>query len=124
MDVEQQRIRKILLQGSESVLSALNPETVYFVESELIEDHLEGTLTESESELFVTNFLVTAERKDHLNEIRLLKRFSRDAFEFDASGFDEPSKESTSSTLRIVAIVLVAAITAMIVLLSVRLFQS
>src|SRR5688572_31913330 len=93
MNAEHQRIRKALLQGS--AVDAIDPETLFFVESEIIEDHLEGSLTPVESEMFLTNFLVNEERREHLNEVRMLKRFSSDAFEFDASVFDDPSETST-----------------------------
>ena len=122
MNVEHARIREGLLSGRE--MATVDPETLFFVESELIEDHLEGSLTPTESELFISNFLTTEERREHLNEVRMLKRFSSDAFEFDASVFDEPSDDTEGSTSRAVTIVVVAAITAIIILLSIQLFRN
>jgi len=122
MNVEHARIRETLLHGGET--DSIDPETLFFVESELIEDHLEGSLDPSESEKFLANFLVTEERREHLNEVRMLKRFSSDAFEFDASVFDEPSEESGNSTSRTAAIIVVSAITAVLIILSIHLLRS
>ncbi|MDI1240987.1 MAG: hypothetical protein PSX80_03580 [bacterium] len=92
MEVEHARIREALLHAAET--ASLDHETLFLIESELIEDHLEGSLTPAESELFLANFLVTEERREHLNELRMLKRFSSDAFEFDTSAFDEPVQDT------------------------------
>lgn len=124
MNSEHQRIRKALLQGTAVEMETIDPETLFFVESELIEDHLEGSLTPAESELFLANFLVTGERREHLNEVRMLKRFSSDAFEFDASVFDEPSQPARSSFSRTATIVLIAVIAAIVILISVQLLRS
>jgi hypothetical protein len=45
-------------------------------ETELIEDYLEGTLTAAEGELFEKYFLDSEERREHVQEIKLLKRYS------------------------------------------------
>lgn len=122
MNVEHARIREALLHGGET--DAIDPETLFFIESELIEDHLEGSLDPSESELFLANFLVSEDRREHLNEIRMLKRFSSDAFEFDASVFDEPSEESGNSTSRAATIIVISALTALLVFLSIQLLRT
>lgn len=122
MNVEHTRVREALLHGAET--DTVDPETLFFIESELIEDHLEGSLNPSESELFLANFLVTEERREHLNEVRMLKRFSSDAFEFDTSVFDEPSEESGNSTSRTATIIVVSAITAVLIILSIHLLRS
>ena len=116
MDVKRQ-IRSKLLAGSE--VGVIDPETLHFVESELVEDYLEGTLTSSESDLFNRNYLVNDERKELLNEIRMLKRFSSDAHEFDASIFDglddkapEPARSSVWPALIVAAIVIILLIAA------------
>ena len=124
MKDEHQRIRKALLQGSATEIEAIDPETLLFVESELIEDHLEGSLTPPESELFLANFLVTEERREHLNEVRMLKRFSSDAFEFDASIFDERVDDPENSTSRTSTIIVLCAISAMLIILSYQLLRS
>ena len=126
MPVEHERIRSALLQGSADSIATIDPETLFFVESELIEDHLEGSLTDSESEQFLSNFLVTEERRDLLNEVRILKRFSSGAFGFDASVLDEPSDDSekpadsSSSTAKVILLVCIAAI---LIYISVRLLR-
>jgi len=125
MNAEHQRIRKALLQGS--AVDTIDPETLFFVESEIIEDHLEGSLTPVESEMFLTNFLVNEERREHLNEVRMLKRFSSDAFEFDASVFDDPSETSAkpgNSISRTTTILIIAALVAILILLSILMFRA
>lgn len=122
MNVEHARIRETLLHGGET--DSIDPETLFFVESELIEDHLEGSLDESESELFLANFLVTEERREHLNEVRMLKRFSSDAFEFDASVFDEPTDNSGNPVTRGVTIIVLSAITVILIMLCIQLFRA
>jgi hypothetical protein len=47
-------------------------------EDELIEEYLEGTLTQNDAKLFRENFLVSDERKTHLRHIRLLKKHARE----------------------------------------------
>lgn len=121
MEVEHTRIREALLHGGET--ASVAPETLFFIESELIEDHLEGSLTPQESELFLGNFLVTEERREHLNEVRMLKRFSSDAFEFDASVFDEPVNNSGKPVSRTVTIVVLSAVTVILVMISIQLFR-
>lgn len=91
MGREHEEIRTALLAGEPSAggdLAAVDRETLFFVESELVEDYLEGSLSDEESELFRTNYLVTDERRDLLNEVRLLKRFSSGSIEFDAERFE------------------------------------
>lgn len=122
MNVEHARIREVLLRGGEP--ATVDPETLFFVESELIEDHLEGSLTASESKLFISNFLITEERRELLNEVRMLKRFSSDAFEFDASVFDEPSDKSEDAVSRTVTIIVLSAVTVILVMISLQLFRS
>ena len=122
MNVEHARIREALLRGSET--DSTDSETLFFAESELIEDHLEGTLSPSESELFLSNFLVTEERREHLNEVRMLKRFSSDAFEFDARVFDEPAGNSEGFVSRSVTIVVLTAVTVILIMIGVQLFRN
>jgi hypothetical protein len=122
MNVEYAQVRKTLLHGGET--AAVDPETLFFVESELIEDHLEGSLDPSETELFLNNFLVTEERRELLNEVRMLKRFSSDAFEFDPSAFDEPTREKTSPFSRTTTIIVLTAITAILIILSLQLLRA
>ncbi len=119
MEVEHARIRKALLHGGET--ASVAPETLFFIESELIEDQLEGSLTPAESELFLANFLVTEERREHLNEVRMLKRFSSDAYEFDARVFDEPADKSEETVSRTVTIVVLTAVTVILIMISAQL---
>lgn len=49
---------------------------ISLAEGELIEDYLEGSLTERERELFEKHYLVNEERRDLVNEVALLKRYS------------------------------------------------
>jgi hypothetical protein len=123
MTAEHERIREALLQGLEVGIGTTDPETLFFVESELIEDHLEGSLTGIESEMFLANFLVTDERREHLNEVRMLKRFSSDAFEFDASVFDEPSVDPKRPFSRAATIILAAALAGILIYLTVQLLR-
>lgn len=117
------QIRDALLNGSTAVGGDVDPETLFFVESELIEDHLEGSLSPAESELFLANFLVTEERREHLNEVRMLKRFSSDAFEFDASVFDEPQETTESTVSRTTTIVVISAVAVILILISAQLLR-
>ncbi len=48
-------------------------------EIDLIEDYLEGGLTDSETELFEQQYLVSDERRERVREIALLKRYARGA---------------------------------------------
>lgn len=121
MEVEHARIREALLYGGETASFA--PETLFFIESELIEDHLEGSLTPAEAEMFLANFLITEERREHLNEVRMLKRFSSDAFEFDASAFDEPTSKSEEPVSRTVTIIVLTAVTLILIMISARLLE-
>ncbi|MEO5859712.1 MAG: hypothetical protein ABIR33_12265 [Pyrinomonadaceae bacterium] len=126
MEAEHQRIREALLHGGAGIAS-VDPEQLLFIESELIEDHLEGSLTPSESELFHENFLVNEERRELLNEVRMLKRFSSDAFEFDASVFDEPSEspvDSQDSSYRVTTVIVILAITAILFVLFTQLMRT
>ena len=124
MAAEHERIREALLRGSVDNIATVDPETLFFIESELIEDHLEGSLTPPESELFLANFLVTEERREHLNEVRMLKRFSSDAYEFDASVFDEPAIDPQNSSSRTLSIIVITAITAILIIVSIQLMRS
>lgn len=86
MENETVKLKKYLLGNltpteiEEIDLQVLSDETLEeklnWAESELAEDFLEGTLTPMEIELFHKNFLVSPERKDHLKEIALLKKYS------------------------------------------------
>lgn len=99
MEPRHQQIRTALLNGTLSQGPERKPadaEVEFFVESELIEDFLEGTLSETESELFLRNFMVTQDRRDLLNEIRLLKRYSSGSYEFDARKIEAPHPELPS----------------------------
>lgn len=122
MNVEHAQVRETLLHGGKT--DTLDPETLFFVESELIEDHLEGSLDPSETELFLNNFLVTEERRELLNEVRMLKRFSSDAFEFDSSAFDLPTRDKTSPFSRTATIIVLTAITAILIILSLQLLRA
>src|SRR5437763_2043708 len=53
-------------------------EHLALAESDLIEDYLEGSLSTEELALFNSNFLTSADRKQQLGEISLLKRYARD----------------------------------------------
>jgi len=121
MELEHAQIREGLLRGDQT--ATVDPETLFFIESELIEDHLEGSLTTAESELFLANFLVTEERREHLNEVRMLKRFSSDAFEFDASVFDEPADNSEKPVSRTITLIVLSALTVLLIMISVQLFR-
>lgn len=69
-------------------------EKLYRAENELAEDFLEGTLTPEETELFYKNFLVSAQRKEHLKEIALLKKYAGNAF--NAQSSSKLTDESTA----------------------------
>src|SRR5215213_7871459 len=51
-------------------------EKMSFAEEELVEEFLDGELTEAERELFYRNFLTTAARKELLEETALLRNFA------------------------------------------------
>ena len=121
MSIEHARVREALLHGEPATVDA---ETLFFVESELIEDHLEGSLTPSESELFISNFLTTEERREHLNEVRMLKRFSSDAFEFDASVFDEPAENVEKSVSWTFTVIVLSAVAVILILICIQLLSS
>ncbi|MGI8640521.1 MAG: hypothetical protein ACR2MG_11335 [Pyrinomonadaceae bacterium] len=53
-------------------------EKLHSAESELMEDYLEEMLVPDEKDLFNKNFLVTAERQERLDFLRLLKKYAKD----------------------------------------------
>ncbi len=53
-------------------------EELSLAESELIEDYLEGSLTDDEKRLFDANFMISDARRQELNDISLLKNYARD----------------------------------------------
>ena len=121
MNVAEQ-IRETLLDPNRSHridLSSVDPELLFFKESELIEDYIEGSLSEAESSLFKKNFLVTDERQELLNEIRLLKRFSSDSWKFNAESVELGKGRGPS---RILMLGLALIILAALVFLAVRFF--
>ena len=122
MNVKHARIREALLHGAET--ASIEPETLFFIESELIEDHLEGSLTPPESELFLSNFLVTEERRELLNEVRMLKRYSSGSYDFDASAFAEPIDISEKPVSRTATIIAVLAIIVILIMISVQLLRN
>jgi len=113
MNVAEQ-IRETLLDPNRSHkidLAKVDPELLFFKESELIEDYLEGTLSEAESSLFKKNFLVTDERRELLNEIRLLKRFSSDSWKFNADSVEGDKGGNSSRILMFgLALIILAAL--------------
>ena len=52
-------------------------EELSFAESDLIEDYLERSLTDAETSLFHSNFMVSGARLGHLQEISILKNYAR-----------------------------------------------
>lgn len=126
MERENEQIRAALLEGGN--LENIEPERLEFCESELVEEYLEHSLSSDELELFKTNFLVTEERRDLLNELRLLKKVSSDAFVFDAKAFEEAAKRTAepppaNQTSRIGSILLVVVILAIVAFIAWRLLQ-
>lgn len=72
-----------------------------FAEEELIEDFLEGSLSDEEKELFYKNFLTTSERIELLEETALLKNYAQDYFKKESvSENQEKKSESFFETLR------------------------
>jgi hypothetical protein len=125
METENEQIRAALLEGRNP--GTIDPETLEFCESELVEEYLENSLSPNEIELFKTNFLVTNERQDLLNELRLLKRVSSDAFVFDAKKFEEAAKQKTKQlpepASRIGSLLLILVILAVVAFIAWRLLQ-
>ncbi|HEX6278436.1 MAG TPA: hypothetical protein VFZ49_00355 [Pyrinomonadaceae bacterium] len=119
MGREHEEIRIALLEGASSAgadLAAIDRDTLFFVESELVEDFLEGSLSDEESELFRTNYLVTDERRDLLNEVRLLKRFSSGSIKFDAEEFERENPPEESLPGRPVVAIAILAFAALLLL--------
>lgn len=73
-------------------------EKLYWAESELAEDFLEGTLAPQETELFYKHFLVSPERENQLKHIAILKKYALDARPPEKSGerADESSDNKSS----------------------------
>lgn len=61
-------------------------------ENELIEDYLENSLTATEREMFEKYFLVSEERRERVQEISLLKRYSSGPHRFALEAEDPPTK--------------------------------
>ena len=59
-------------------------EVLVRAENDLVEDYLEGSLSESERELFERQYLVSEERIERLHEIALLKKYAARSVETDA----------------------------------------
>jgi hypothetical protein len=70
-------------------------EKVSFAEEELIEDFLDGALTEEENDLFYLNFLTTPERIELLEETAALKDHAKNYFKKEAV-IDTEEKKSVS----------------------------
>ena len=100
MEIQRDRLRQYLLGNlslpdtEEIDLLVIEDEEfsaeIVLAESELIEDHLEGSLSDAESGLFKTNFLVSAARKEQLRETRLLTRYARTARVSEKEEITEP----------------------------------
>lgn len=80
-------------------------------ESELIEDYLENSLTESEKDLFEKYFMNSEERRERVQEISLLKRYSSGPHSFVIDAEEMAAKPWFSGWLR----VLVPAFAALII---------
>jgi len=94
---------------------------LFYVESELVEDYLEGSLSDEDVHRFATNYLVTDERRELLNEVRLLKRFSSGAVAFDARELEGPSTgEDTKPGIR--GVLIVAGVAAGVIFLALLIF--
>lgn len=99
MGLEKDRIREYLLGSATEheretvemgvIEDKISANEIFIAESELIEDYLEESLSEAEREMFEKNFLTTEDRRDRVNEIRLLKRFSSGPHRFDLGEDDE-----------------------------------
>ena len=86
MALERNKLKKYLLgDASEEVSEQVGVRMIEdesfsgeisLAESELIEDYLEGNLKEPEREMFEKHYLVNEERRDLVNEVALLKRYS------------------------------------------------
>ena len=121
---EPQQIRTALLAGAPSSggdLGVIDRETLFYVESELVEDYLEGSLSDEDVHRFATNYLVTDERRELLNEVRLLKRFSSGAVAFDARELEGLSVgEDTKPGIR--GVLIVAGVAAGVIFLALLIF--
>ena len=70
-------------------------------ETELIEDYLEGSLTPAERETFEKFFLNSDERREHVQEIRLLKRYSSGPHRFALEAATPAAKPWFSGWFRV-----------------------
>lgn len=67
---ETEQIERMLLEDETA------PEILFAIESELIEDYIEGTLPEKERQAFESHFLDSEERREQVKEISMLKRLA------------------------------------------------
>jgi len=70
-------------------------------ETELIEDYLEGSLTATEREMFEKYFINSDERREHVQEIKLLKRYSSGPHRFALEEAAPASKSWFSGWFRV-----------------------
>lgn len=112
--------RELLDSGNVPQSNGDASEAVFLAESELIEEYLEGSMAQEDKSLFESNFLITDERREMYQEIRLLKQYSSGPHRFD---LDEGSQDETERR-RISPIVAAGGVVvlAVIVLLLIWLF--
>lgn len=97
-DLSDKEIEKIDL---EIISDESLEETLLFSEHDVIEDYLEGTLSQNEVELFYKNFLISPDREKLVAEIAGLKRFARKAkMGKTSSNFSNDSDPSFFNKLR------------------------
>ena len=70
-------------------------------ESELIEDYIENTLTPREREMFEKYFLNSDERRERVQEISLLKRYSSGPHRFALEAEESPATPEFSGWFRV-----------------------
>lgn len=130
MRVTELQLKKYLLgdvdekTGEEIGVRVIEDETLEeklrIAENSLIEDFLEKSLSPAEEKLFYENFLISEERMDRLNDIRLFKDYSRKYFQAgrpekkmaDRPGFPERLKNLFNFNLRFAAAVLTVLVVA------------
>jgi hypothetical protein len=96
MEIKTQKLKRFLIgKIDESEANAIDSaifrgeitsDEIEFAEHDLIEDYLEGTLAADEESLFRTYFLVSAQRRRQLDEIRSIRAVARTHVSSDVGG--------------------------------------
>ena len=131
MALETEKFRRYLLSGETEAerrdLIMSNSEhdferDISIAENELIEDYLEGALSDDEKDLFESNFLSSVEHRDLVSEVSMLKKYSSGPAKAYLTGEYRPPNEGLAQ-YRPLAAAAAIVVLGVLGLLSWRMFQ-